>query len=225
MVDAAGRMRRDAILLNALSIAAATGLYAISYGVLAVAAGFSVAQTCALSLLAFTGASQFSFVAVTGAGGGLVAALAPSVLLAARNGIYALTLDDVLHPRRRRRALEAQLVIDETTAMAHAQAGPEDRRRAFLTTGVLLFACWNGGTLLGALLGNGIDPEAFGLDALFPAVFLALLAAQLRDAGATRAALLGAVIALALVPFTPVGVPLLAATLGCVASLRRRAPR
>src|SRR4051794_3299835 len=164
---------RDRLLRDALSIGVATGVYAVSFGVLSVAAGFSVAQTCVMSLVAFTGASQFTFVSVMGAGGGITAALPPAVLLAARNGIYALSLGTVLRAGRWRRALDAHLVIDESTAMAHAQRDPTDRRRGFLLTALAIFACWNAGTLAGALAGGVLgDPRSFGLDAIFPAVFL-----------------------------------------------------
>jgi predicted branched-subunit amino acid permease len=108
-------------------------------------------------------------------------------------------------------------VIDETTAMAQAQDDPRAARRAFLVTGVSVWICWNTGTLIGALIGGGLgDPKALGLDAMFPAAFLALLAPQLRRPGAPAAALVGAVIALALVPVAPAGVPVIAALAGIV---------
>src|SRR3954454_18244169 len=114
-------MRRDSILRSAIAIGVATGAYGVSYGVLAVAAGLSVAQTCAMSLLVFTGASQFAVVGVLGAGGSVAGALAPALLLAARNALYGLSLVPVLRGRRVSRAWQAQLVIDESTAMARAQ--------------------------------------------------------------------------------------------------------
>jgi 4-azaleucine resistance transporter AzlC len=216
---------RDRVLRDALSIAVATGAYAVSFGVLSVAAGFSVAQTCVMSLVAFTGASQFTFVSVVSAGGGVGAALAPAVLLAARNGLYALTLGSVLRRESWRRALDAHLVIDESTAMAHAQPDPADRRRGFVLTAVAIFACWNAGTLAGALAGGVLgDPRAFGMDAIFPAVFLALLVPQVRSGGALRAALLGAAIAALLLPVTPPGVPVTASVIAAVPLLVRRAP-
>lgn len=211
-------MKADSVTRDALSIGLATGVYAVSFGVLSVAAGLSVAQTCVLSLAAFTGASQFSYVSVLGAGGSVLAALGPALLLAARNGVYALSLRDVI----RRPAAEAQLVIDETTAMALAQERPEDRRRAFLATGASVFVFWNAGTLVGALVGGGIDPRDLGLDALFPAVFIALLAPQLRRPGAVAAAVAGAAVALALQPFTPAGVPVMASALVGIAVLARQ---
>lgn len=211
----------DRILRDAVSISLATGVYAVSFGVLAVTAGFGVGQTCALSLLAFTGASQFTYVSVLATGGTVASALPPALLLAARNGIYALGLGAVL----RRRALEAHLVIDESTAMALARTEPAAKRRAFLLTGVGILVCWNAGTLLGALAGDVLgDPRDLGMDAIFPAVFLALLAPQLRDRGAVGAALGGAAIALVLLPLTPAGVPVMAAVLGAVPVLLRSRP-
>lgn len=213
----------DRIVRDAVSIGLATGVYAISFGVLAVATGFSVAQTCALSLLTFTGASQFTFVSVLSAGGSVASALPPSLLLAARNGIYALSLKQVLPPSKARQAVDAQLVIDESTAMAHAQPTPERKRKAFLATGLSVFVLWNLGTLIGALAGEGLgDPKDLGLDAIFPAVFLALLAPQLKRGGAPAAAAGGAVIALILLPLTPAGVPVMAAALAAIPVLVAR---
>jgi 4-azaleucine resistance transporter AzlC len=213
----------DRLARDSLSIGVATGVYAVSFGVLSVAAGFSVAQTCVMSLVAFTGASQFTFVSVMGAGGGAVGALPPAVLLAARNGIYALSLGGVLRRQGWRRAVDAHLVIDESTAMAHAQDDPGARRRGFLLTALAIFACWNLGTLAGALAGGVLgDPKALGLDAIFPAVFLALLVPQLRTRAVARGALAGAAIALVLVPFTPAGVPVMASALAALPLLRGR---
>lgn len=192
---------------------------------LSVAAGLSVAQTCVLSLAAFTGASQFTFVSVISAGGGIAGALPPSILLAARNGVYAISLRSVLRGSWARRGVDAQFVIDESTAMAHAQADPPEKRRAFLTTGLAVFAFWNLGTLIGALAGGALaDPRDLGLDALFPAVFIALLAPQLRRPGAPAAALSGAAVALVLIPFSPAGMPAMAAAAAGAALLvlRRR---
>lgn len=217
-------MRTDPLRRDALSIAVATGIYAVSFGVLSVDAGFSVAQTCVMSLVAFTGASQFTFVSVLGAGGSVAAALSPSLLLAARNGIYALTLKAIIRGGPLRRALDSHLVIDETTAMAHAQTDPAEKRRAFITTAVLLYLCWNAGTLIGALAGGVLgDPGDLGLDAMFPAIFLALLAPQLRGNGrAVGAAVAGAAIAIVLLPAAPAGVPVLVAVLGCLPFIARR---
>jgi predicted branched-subunit amino acid permease len=207
---------------RAAAIGVAVGAYAVSFGVLSVAAGLSVAQTCVMSMLVFTGASQFAFVGVLAGGGGVLAAMGPAVLLAMRNAVYGLSLAPILPERLRDRALAAHLVIDETTAMARAEDEPAAARRAFLATGVSVWICWNAGTLAGALLGSGLgDPRSLGLDAMFPAAFLALLAPQLRRPGAPATAIVGAAVAAAATPFTPAGVPLMLALTGLLAARRR----
>ncbi len=133
-------------------------------------------------------------------------------------------------PRSRwRRAAEAQLVIDESTAMARAQDTPQRAHRAFLATGLAIFVCWNVGTLAGALLGTGLgDPRDLGLDAMFPAAFLALLAPQLRRPGAPVAAIVGGLVGIAMLPVLPTGLPILVAVVGvvpAVAVARRAAER
>jgi 4-azaleucine resistance transporter AzlC len=202
---------------RAAGIGVAVGVYGVSFGVLAVASGMSAAQACVMSMLVFTGASQFAFVGVLAGGGGAAAAMGPAIMLALRNAAYGLSLAPILPPRLRDRAVAAHLVIDETTAMARAEERPEAARRAFFATGVSVWVCWNTGTLAGALLGGGIgDPRSLGLDAMFPAAFLALLAPQLRRPGAPVAAILGAMIAVAVLPFVPAGVPIIAALAGVV---------
>jgi 4-azaleucine resistance transporter AzlC len=219
-------MRRAPLLTSAISIGVATGIYGISFGVLAVGAGLSAAQACAMSLLVFTGGSQFAAVGVLAAGGAAGTAIANALLLAVRNTAYGLSLASVLRGRIAERALASQLVIDESTAMARAQEEPAAARSAFWLTGASVFLFWNLGTLAGALAGGGIgDPARYGLDAMFPAAFLALLTPQLRQGGAPAAALAGALIAVVLVPFTPAGIPVIAAALGVVAGLRGRAAR
>jgi 4-azaleucine resistance transporter AzlC len=192
-------------------------VYGVSFGVLAVAAGMSPAQACVMSMLVFTGASQFAFVGVLAAGGGPFAAMGPAVLLAVRNAAYGVSLAPIMPERLRDRAVAAHAVIDETTAMARAHDDPLNARRAFMATGISIWVCWNLGTLIGAIIGGGIaNPQTYGLDAMFPAAFLALLAPQLRRPGAPVAAICGAVIALVLVPFVPAGVPVIAAIAGVV---------
>lgn len=211
---------RDRTLAGAAGIGIAVGVYGVSFGVLAVAAGLSWVQACVMSMLVFTGASQFAFIGVLAVGGGVLAATGPAVMLAVRNAAYGLSLAPILPARLRDRAVAAQLVIDETTAMARAQDDPAAARRAFLATGVSVWLCWNAGTLVGALLGGGLgDPRTLGLDAMFPAAFLALLAPQLRRAGAPVAAVAGAVVAVGLLPFAPAGVPVIAALAGVVPGL------
>jgi 4-azaleucine resistance transporter AzlC len=216
-MDAAIAKPPRSAVTGAVGIGVAVGVYGVSFGVLAVASGLSPAQACVMSMLVFTGASQFAFVGVLAGGGGALAAMGPAVMLAVRNAAYGLSLTSILPARLRDRALAAHLVIDETTAMARAQADPGAARRAFLATGVSVWVFWNAGTLAGALLGGGIgDPKTLGLDAMFPAAFLALLAPQLRRPGAPVAAVTAVIIALALVPIAPAGVPIIAALAGVV---------
>jgi predicted branched-subunit amino acid permease len=200
---------------DAAGIGIAVGVYGVSFGVLAVAAGLSPAQACVMSTLMFTGASQLAVVGVLAGGGGALAAFGPAIMLAVRNAAYGLSLAPILPRRLRDRALASQLVIDESTAMARAHDDPGEARRAFLATGVSVWVCWNAGTLAGALLGGGLgNPRTLGLDAMFPAAFVALLAPQLRRPGAPAAAVAGALIAAALVPVAPAGIPVIAALAG-----------
>ncbi len=212
--------KRDRTLRDAVGIGVAVGVYGVSFGVLAVAAGLSPVQACVMSMLTFTGASQFAFIGVLAGGGGVLAAMGPAVMLAMRNAAYGLSLAPILPGPLRKRALLAHLVIDESTAMARAHDDPASARRAFVLTGVSVWVCWNAGTSVGAVLGGGLgDPRALGLDAMFPAAFLALLAPQLRRPGAPVAAVAGAALALALVPFAPAGVPVIAGLAGLVPGL------
>lgn len=196
-----------------LTLSLAVGVFAVSFGVGAVSAGASVAQTCALSLLTFTGASQFSAISVIGAGGSPLSAYGGAALLAARNGVYALTMAKRIDGPLPKRLVAAQLTIDETTAMSVAQRDPDLQRAAFWITGISLYTFWNIGTLIGALAGQAIDPQTFGLDAAFPAAFVAMLWPLLSVRRARLAAIGGAVICLVLIPFVPVGIPILCASL------------
>jgi predicted branched-subunit amino acid permease len=189
----------------------ASGAYAVSFGALSTVAGLSLLQTCALSALMFTGASQFALIGVVGAGGSVWAGAVTAALLGSRNGLYGLRLSSLLDLRGWRRPAAAHFVIDETTAMAIGQYAPPSSRYAFWATGLLLFVLWNTGTVIGALATHAIpDPKAFGLDAAPPAAFLALLAPRLRAREPIAIALAAGVVALALLPFVPAGVPLLA---------------
>lgn len=193
---------------------------------MAVGSGFTVAQTMLLSLVMFSGASQFAFVGVAAAGSPL-AAIPAALLLAVRNAFYGVTLTEILDPRGWRRPWTAHFVIDETTAMAVGQSGRPAQRYAFWSTGLILCACWQLGSLTGALVGTALDPAVFGLDAAAPAVFLALLWPALRQPANRWVGLAGAAIALVLVPLAPAGVPVIAAAgVALVAGLlphRRRA--
>lgn len=211
--EKSGSPRRE-IGRNALGIAIASGAYAVSFGALATVAGLSLPQTCALSVLMFTGASQFALVGVVGAGGSVWAGAATAALLGARNGLYGLRLSSLLDLRGWRRPAAAHFVIDETTAMAIGQDDPPSSRHAFWATGLLLFVFWNAGTLIGAAATHALpDPKAFGLDAAPPAAFLALLAPRLRAREPIAIAMAGGIVALLLLPFVPPGVPLLVVAL------------
>lgn len=210
------------VLRDALAIGLATGAYGLSFGVLAEAAGLTVLQAFAMSALVFTGATQLSVVGTLASGGALAPALGNGIVLATRHVPYGASLAQVLRGPPWRRLLGAQIIIDESTAMAKAQPDEELSRRAFWATGISVYVFWNAASVAGALAGQAIgDPAAFGLDAVFPAAFVALLAPQLRRPGAPRAALAGLLIAAVLVPLTPPGIPILASTLGLIPALMR----
>jgi len=205
---------RRGVIRNALGIGVASGAYALSFGAISVTAGLSLPQTCALSLLMFTGASQFAFVGVVGAGGSAWAGAATAVLLGTRNALYGLRLSSLLNVRGLRRVAASHFVIDETTAMAIARDDPAASRFAFWVTGLILLSLWNLGTLIGALATQVLpDPKALGLDAAPPAAFLALIAPRLRGREPIAIALGAAIVALAFLPFVPPGVPLLVVAL------------
>ncbi len=216
--------RLRAVFAACVTLGMAVGVFAVSFGVTAVSAGASVAQACVMSLLVFTGASQFSAVSVLGAGGSAASAFGGAALLAARNSVYGLAMAPHLHGRLRRRLLAAQITIDESTAMAAAQDDESHRVAAFWITGVSIYVFWNIGTLVGAVLGSAIDPEVYGLDAAFPAAFVAMLWPLLRDRRAAMAAAIGAAVCLVLIPFTPVGVPILCASVGILVGVPAPAP-
>ncbi|MGH8866790.1 MAG: AzlC family ABC transporter permease [Actinomycetes bacterium] len=204
--------RRPAVLRDAGGIAVATGAYALSFGALSSAAGLSLAQTCVLSLVMFTGASQFALIGVLGGGGGGPAAVGTAVLLGTRNSLYGLRLAPLLGVRGLRRLVAAQFVIDETTAMATRTEDEREGRYAFWATALLLYVLWNAGTLVGALGASSLsDPGVLGLDAAVPAAFLALLAPRMRGREPWVVALVAAAVAVLAVPVTPVGVPVLLA--------------
>ena len=210
--------RRD-VATASFTLGAATGVFGLVFGVGAVSAGGSVAQACVMSLLVFTGASQFSAASVVAAGGGTSAALGGAMILAARNAVYGLAMSRVITGSLARRAVAAQLTIDESTAMASVQRDPAAKRHAFWITGATVYVCWNTATLVGALIGSAIDPQTFGLDAAFPAGFVAMVAPHLRHRRGLLAAVLGATICLVLIPITPVGVPILCAAAAVLVGL------
>ncbi|MET0143812.1 MAG: AzlC family ABC transporter permease [Ilumatobacteraceae bacterium] len=200
------------VALASVTLGVAIGVFGVVFGVGAVSAGGSIAQACVMSLLVFTGASQFTAVGVIASGGSMASALGGGMLLAARNAVYGLTLSQIVGGSLLTRLAAAHMTIDETTAMATSQAGLRAQRTAFWITGATIFVCWNVGTLVGALAGSAIDPLTFGLDAAFPAGFVAMVAPQLRHRRALLTAVVGAAISLVLIPFSPPGVPILGAS-------------
>lgn len=205
-------VERRAIIRDGVAVGLATGLYALSFGAVAVAAGLSVLQTCVLSLVMFTGASQFAFIGVVAAGGAPLSGAVTALMLGTRNTLYGLKLAPLLRFRGWRRPLVAHLVLDESTAMSVTRKSTAAARVGFLSTGLAVFTLWNLGTLLGALAGNLIgNPSTYGLDAAVGAAFLALLWPRLTDGRNRVVAGCAAVVALTVVPVTTPGVPVLVA--------------
>jgi predicted branched-subunit amino acid permease len=206
-----------------MGVGLAVGAYGFAFGASAVSAGLSVLQACVLSLAAFTGGSQFAVVGVVAGGGGAGAALASGLLLGSRNTLYGMRMAPLLRVRGLRRMLAAWGTIDETTAMAQAQRTPALAHIAYWWTFGGVYVFWNLATLLGALAGSVVDPAQYGLDAVVPAAFLALLGPRLRSSKLDRRiALAGAVIAGLLIPVTPAGVPVLAASAALLLAVRTR---
>lgn len=200
------------IVRDGILVGVATGAYGVSFGAIAVGNGLSVWQAFALSLLVFTGASQFALVGVIGSGGNPAFAALSGLLLGSRNTLYGLKVAPLVGFRGVRRAAAAHLVIDESSAMTLTRTTREHARAGFLSTGLAVFAFWNLATLVGALAGDALgDPRTYGLDAAVGGAFLGLLWPRLTTLRNRLAALLGAALALTLVSFTPAGVPVLAA--------------
>lgn len=213
--DAASRRARR----EGLGVALATSAYGISFGALAVASGLDVWQTCVLSLVMFTGGSQFAFIGVIGAGGlaAAPAAIASAGLLGVRNVAYGLRMAPVIGTSRWRRIVAPQFTIDESTAVALAHEEPRARRLGFWVTGIGIYLGWNLTTLLGALLGDVLgDPRAYGLDAAAAAAFLALLWPRLKQRQAIAVGVAAAVVATVLTPVLMPGMPVLIAALVAV---------
>ena len=208
---------RAAARRQGLSVGIATGIYGVSFGALGIAAGLDTWQTMALSLLLFTGGSQFAFVGIIGSGGNPVTAVATSTLLGIRNGLYGLQLARVLRLRGWRRAGAAHVTIDESTAVALAQEDPKVQAAGFWAGGLAVFTFWNLSTLVGALAGNAMgDPRDWGLDAAAAAAFVALIWPRLRDRTGRITAALAAAIALISFAPMPAGVPVLLAAVAAV---------
>jgi predicted branched-subunit amino acid permease len=216
--------RRREVVRQAWSVGVASGTYGVSFGALAVAAGLDIWQAQVLSLVMFTGGSQFAFVGIIAAGGlaSAPAAIATATMLGIRNGLYGLQTSQLLQVRGAKRLAAAQLTIDESTAVGIAQPEPSAQRLGFWQTGIAVFVLWNTSTLAGAFLGNALgDPRRLGLDAAAAAAFVALLWPRLKSRDATATAVLAIAIALLTSPFLPAGIPvILAAVAALVVGLR-----
>ncbi len=204
------------------SLVPAAAALGASFGVLARAAHLDAAAAIVMSATTFAGSAQVAAVSVLGAGGGVAAAVVAGLLLNARYAPIGITIAQSFRGNVLTRLVESQLVVDESWALAGGGTKRFDRR-VFLVVGLMLWVAWTGGTAAGALLGRALgDPSALGLDGAFAAIFIALLAMQLRDRRRVAAAAGGAVIAAALIPSAPAGMPIIAATAAILVGWRRR---
>jgi predicted branched-subunit amino acid permease len=216
----AGLKPDAAVIRDALGVGIAVGLSGFAFGVTSAGSGLSLLQSCALSLLVFTGASQFALVGALAAGGSPFTAAAGAFFLGVRNTFYGLRLSQLLALPRAVRPFAAHWVIDETTAVTLAQPTRRAARIGFTATGLTLYVLWNLTTLIGALGARALgDTDAWGLDAAGPAVFLALLAPMLRTTTERAVAALAVLLGLGLLPVLPAGVPVLVAALAAPAVL------
>jgi len=205
----------------AAPIGVAALAFGVSFGVLARSAGMGRVAPMVMSVTTFAGSAQFAVVSILGAGGGLATAIVAAVLLNLRYGPIGLSAATTFEGPWWRRVLAAQLIVDESWAISQRDDGRLDRH-LLVGAGLLLLVCWTAGTAVGTLAGDLVaDPESLGLDAAFPALFLALLWPQVRERSRLLAALGGGAIALALMPFTDPGVPIVAASLACLIGARR----
>ncbi|MBA3330573.1 MAG: AzlC family ABC transporter permease [Actinobacteria bacterium] len=204
-----------------LPLALAVVLFGVSFGVLARAAGMGVLPPVVMSATTFAGSAQFAVVSILGGAGSVAAAVAAAVLLNARYAPMSIAVAPGFRGPLWRRLVGAQLIVDESWALS-ARGGGRFDVPVLLGAGMVLYPCWIGGTVLGVLGGEGLgDPERLGLDAAFPALFLALLVPQLRTRRALAAALTGAAIACILVPLSSPGIPIVAASAACLLGWRR----
>ena len=205
---------KSKVISMSLGVGLATGLYGISFGALSSAAGLSLLQTQVLSLVMFSGGSQFALVGVLASGGvaGVIPAIISAWILGIRNGFYALRMNGVLAVPITLKAIAAQLTIDESNAVSMAQENQKDSKLGFWLTGGSVFVFWNLFTFLGALLGSSVgDPSQWGLDAAAAAAFLGLLWPSLKNLRSNLIALLAVIFTLALVLVVPSGIPVIIA--------------
>ena len=201
---------RNQVDRTAVSVAFTVGLYGAAFGAAGVTAGFSILQTCLLSILLFSGASQFAVVGIMGAGGSAVSAIATATLLGFRNALYGLQMAPILKVKGLKRILAAQITIDESTAVATLQENDADRRRGFYVTGIGVFVFWNLFTFLGALGASAIgDPAVWGLDAAVPAAFCGLIWPRLKNKTHFIVSAVAIAWALLLTPITAAGIPII----------------
>ena len=206
--------KRNQVDRTALSVAFTVGLYGAAFGAAGVTAGFSILQTCLLSILLFSGASQFAVVGIMGAGGAAVSAIATATLLGFRNALYGLQMASILKVKGLKRILAAQITIDESTAVATLQENDADRRRGFYITGIGVYIFWNLFTFLGALGASAIgDPSVWGLDAAVPAAFCGLIWPRLKNKTHFVVSAVAIAWALLLTPITPAGIPIITTVL------------
>ena len=206
--------KRTQVDRTALSVAFTVGLYGAAFGAAGVTAGFSILQTCLLSILLFSGASQFAVVGIMGAGGSAVSAIATATLLGFRNALYGLQMAPILKVKGLKRILASQITIDESTAVATLQENDADRRRGFYVTGVGVYVFWNLFTFLGALGASAIgDPSVWGLDAAVPAAFCGLIWPRLKNKTHFVVSAVAIAWALLLTPITPAGIPIITTVL------------
>jgi predicted branched-subunit amino acid permease len=201
---------------DALSVALTVGSYGVAFGAAGIAAKFSVLQTCLFSLLTFTGASQFAAVGVMAAGGGAASAIATAAMLSTRNTLYGLQMAPLVRAKGLKRAAAAQITIDESTAVALVQTprGTDAMRAGFWVTGVGVFLFWNAFTFVGALAAQALgNPASWGLDAAVPAAFLGLLWPRLTNWYLRGVAVASMGFALAITPWLPAGLPIIASVL------------
>jgi 4-azaleucine resistance transporter AzlC len=203
-----------------MPLAPAAAAFGLSFGVLARTAGMGRLAPVVMSATTFAGSAQVATVSVVGAGGSAVAAITAALLLNARYGAISISIGPAFQGGFWKRLLESQLIVDESWAIAVRSNGRVDRRTV-LGAGAMLWVAWVAGTAVGAFVTIG-DPNSLGLDGAFPALFLALLVRQLRGRLSVAAAALGAVIAFVLIPFTPAGIPVIAAASACLLGLVRQ---
>lgn len=207
---------RSATLRKSFTVSFIVGLSGIAFGAASVAAGFSVLQSCVLSLLTFSGASQFALVGIMGAGGSAISGIATASFLGIRNGLYGLRMAPIMRVSGIRRILAAHVTIDESTGVALSQEdlGEDAMRTGFWFTGFGVFIFWNLFTLLGALGAQAMgDPAAWGLDAAVPALFLGIVWPKLKTTTDRLLAGVSLVASLALTPFLPAGLPIISTAL------------